>query len=79
MHDILRTIDREKMLERCEEKSALILEVAKGKTWAKLWDRVMDLGSWQVKELKNFSRVLNSHGRGSKMCHGAMWGTWGAC
>ena len=42
------------------EKSALIAEVAKGKTWAELWDRVI----WQVKGLKNLSRVLSSHGRG---------------
>ena len=56
------------MLERCGEKSALIAEEAKGKTWAELWDRVMDLGSWQVKGLQNLSKVLSSHGRGSKPC-----------
>ena len=66
--DTLQTMDREEMLERCGKKSALIAEVAKGKTWAELWDRVMDLRSWQVEELKNLSRVLSSHGRGSKPC-----------
>ena len=37
-------------------------------TWSRLWDDVMDLGSWQVRGLQNISRVLSAHGRGSKPC-----------
>ena len=68
VRDTLRAMDREKMLERCKGKSGLVVEVARAKTWTKLWDDVMDLGPWKVKGLRNLSRVLSSHGRGNKPC-----------
>ena len=69
IRDTLRDMDRKMMLERCEDKLVLIAEVATGKTWAELWwDRVMDLGLWQVKGLRNLSRVLSAHGGGTKPC-----------
>ena len=40
----IRKIDREKMLEKCTEKSQLTVEVRKEVGWSKLWDSVMDLG-----------------------------------
>ena len=64
----LRDMDREGMLGRCVEKCGLIAEVAREVTWSRLWDDVMDLGSWQVRELQNISRMLSAHERGSKPC-----------
>ena len=62
----IRKIDREKMLEKCTEKSQLIVEVGKEVGWSKLWDSVMDLGPRHVKGLQNLSRMFSVHGRGNR-------------
>ena len=64
----MRDVDRKKMLERCGERCVQIAVVVGGRTWAGLWDGVMDLGSREVKGLCNLSRVLSSHGRGRQPC-----------
>ncbi len=33
-----------------------------------VWDCVMDLGPRHIRGLQNLSRILSSHGRGSKPC-----------
>lgn len=64
----VREMDREMMLAKCTEKSKLVAQVGKEATWMKLWDSVMDLGPRHIRGLQNLSRVLSSHGRGSKPC-----------
>ena len=64
----IRKIDREKMLEKCAEKSQLIVEVGKEVGWSKLWDSVMDLGPRHVRGLQNLSRMFSAHGRGNRPC-----------
>ena len=64
----IRKIDREKMLERCAEKSQLIVEVGKEVGWSKLWDSVIDLGPRHVRGLQNLSRMFSAHGRGNRPC-----------
>ena len=56
------------MLERCAEKSQLIVEVGKEVGWSKLWDSVMDLGPRHVRGLQNLSRMFSAHGRGKRPC-----------
>ena len=63
-----RKIEREKMLERCAEKSQLIVEVEKEVGWSKLWDSVIDLGPKHVRGLQNLSRMFSAHGRGNRPC-----------
>ena len=56
------------MLEKCAEKSQLIVEVEKEVGWSKLWDSVMDLGPRHVRRLQNLSRMFSAHERGNKPC-----------
>ena len=51
------------MLEKCAEKSQLIVEVGKEVGLSKLWDSVMDLGPGHVRGLQNLSRMFSTHGR----------------
>ena len=64
----IRKIDKEKMLERCAEKSQLIVEVGKEVGWSKLWNSVMGLWPRHVRGLQNLSRMFSAHGRGNRPC-----------
>ncbi len=50
-----REVDKQKMLDRCEEKSP---EVAREIGWAKLWDSCLDLGGAYVSGLQRVSVAL---------------------
>ena len=43
-----------------------------GRGW-RLWDEALNLGERHTKGLKNLSRVLSHHGRGSKPCPLCDW------
>ena len=68
VRDELVSLDRDSLLVRCEGKSKLIAEVGKGIGWARLWDSVMDLGVHHIRGLQALSRILSSHGHGTKPC-----------
>ena len=64
---IVKEVDRKLLLSRCRGKAPMI---AKDGGWLRLWDEALNLGERHTKGLKNLSRVLSHHGRGSKPCQG---------
>lgn len=56
------------MLLKCKGKAPLTAEVGKKDDWLRLWDKVLDLGDWQMRGMKALTRMLSHHGRGSKPC-----------
>ena len=46
----------------------MIASVGEDGGWLWLWDEALNLGERHTKGLKNLSRVLSHHGRGSKPC-----------
>ena len=62
----IRGIDREKLVQKCSNKSPTIAAVAsKDGSWPKLWDSALHLGSRHTIGLQNLS---SHHGRGLHPC-----------
>ena len=51
----------------------MIASVGEDGGWLRLWDEALNLGERHMKGLKNLSRVLSHHGRGSKPCPLCDW------
>ena len=65
----IRGIDREKLVQKCSNKSPTIAAVAsKAGSWPKLWDSALHLGSRHTIGLQNLSRLMSHHGRGLHPC-----------
>ena len=59
----LRSMDKEMMMQG---QVCHYTEVARGRSWVVIWHAGMDLGSWQVRGLKNLSRGFSAHWRGDQ-------------
>ena len=56
--------DRQKLVDKCWEKAAIIGEVASRISWAKLWDATLDLGGNKaVRGLQFLSKIMSHRGR----------------
>ena len=65
---IVKEVDRKLLLSRCRGKAPMVASVGEDGGWLRLWDEALNLGERHTKGLKNLSRVLSHHGRGSKPC-----------
>ena len=70
---IVKEVDRKLLLSRCRGKGPMIASVGEDGGWLRLWDEALNLGERHTKGLKNLSRVLSHHGRGSKSCPLCDW------
>ena len=70
---IVKEVDRKLLLSRCRGKAPMIASVGEDGGWLRLWDEALNLGERHTKGLKNLSRVLSHHGRGSKPCPLCDW------
>jgi hypothetical protein len=66
VYGVIRGLDREKMLDKCEGKAVQIAQVAEEVTWSIKTMGWRD-GSWIMGQ-QNLSRVLSAHGRRGKLC-----------
>ena len=58
---IIRGIDREKLVQKCSRKSPSIAGVVdRGRSWPKLWDSALHLGSRHIIGLQNL--YIQTHG-----------------
>ena len=65
----IRGIDREKLVQKCSNKSPTIAAVvSKAGSWPKLWDSALHLGSRHTIGLQNLSSLMSHHGRGLHPC-----------
>ena len=56
----IRGIDREKLVQKCSNKSPTIAAVvSKAGNWPKLWDSALHLGSRHTIGLQNLSRLMS--------------------
>ena len=69
MKNEILELDKKKDADRCLEKAPMVAEVSRQNGWAQLWDSSLDLGWKTVKGLRQLSRALSHHGRGSCPCH----------
>ena len=64
----IQKVDQLQLLDRCEKKAPVVLEVDGSVGWDRLWDAALDLGVEHIRGLQSHGQVICHHGRGGQPC-----------